>query len=76
MREIVIGTITDDEIRPRAEELYKRRMALGLDGDAEGDWFAAQEYVSLSKYYESIGRGSLFLRQFSQYAPLGPSSNL
>ena len=29
-------------IRQRAHEIYERRQALGLPGDAEGDWLQAE----------------------------------
>lgn len=29
-------------IRDRAHEIYERRQALGLPGDADGDWFQAE----------------------------------
>jgi hypothetical protein len=31
-----------ERVRQRAHEIYERRTALGLPGDAEGDWFQAE----------------------------------
>ena len=31
-----------ERVRQRAHEIYERRRALDLPGDAEGDWFQAE----------------------------------
>ena len=36
------GGPTAERIRQRAHEIYERRQALGLPGDAEGDWLQAE----------------------------------
>ncbi len=36
------GVPTTDRIRQRAHEIYERRQALGLPGDADGDWLQAE----------------------------------
>lgn len=36
------GGSTAERVRQRAHEIYERRTALGLPGDAEGDWLQAE----------------------------------
>lgn len=36
------GGPTAERVRQRAREIYERRSALGLPGDADGDWFQAE----------------------------------
>ena len=36
------GGPTAERVRRRAHEIYERRTALGLPGDAEGDWLQAE----------------------------------
>lgn len=36
------GGATAERVRRRAHEIYERRTALGLPGDAESDWLQAE----------------------------------
>jgi hypothetical protein len=36
------GDPTAERVRQRAHQIYERRRALGLPGDAEGDWLKAE----------------------------------
>jgi len=40
-----VNGLVDDEVAKRAYELYLERQRTGKDGNAEGDWFRAEEEV-------------------------------
>lgn len=36
-----------EEVRKRAEEIYKQRVKTGKSGDALSDWLKAEKYVKI-----------------------------
>lgn len=43
------GGPTPERVRERAREIYERRTALGLPGDAESDWLQAEAELGAKK---------------------------
>ena len=41
-----ISKASDDEVRQLAFHLYERRCASGIPGDADGDWFQAEQLLA------------------------------
>lgn len=47
-------TLTDSEIKPEAEAVYKRRRKFTFPGDADSDWYAAIKAILYRRYKDSI----------------------